>query len=78
MLIAREELGLQRDYRSGPNTRANLMNNLAFVAAFQKAKDRIRAMEFRAVEESDPTRQTLLEVYCVVSATTRYNDFRNH
>jgi hypothetical protein len=43
-----------------------------------KGKDRIRAMDFRAVEETDQTRQTLLEVYCAVVLETPYNDFGTH
>ena len=76
--IVCDELGLKADYRPGPNTYAEREKNPKFAAAFQRAKERIRAMEFRAVEEPDPTRQALLEVYCAISADARYNDFRNH
>ena len=34
-------------------------------------------MEFRYVEETDPTRQALLEIYCAFALGTRYNDFEN-
>ena len=78
-LLAREKLRLKADYRSGsPNTLANLAKNPKFVAAFQKAKIRIQTMEFRAVEENSPTRQALLEIYCALALSTRYNDFGNH
>ena len=35
-------------------------------------------MEFRAVEESDPIRQALLEMYCAITLETAYNDFDVH
>jgi hypothetical protein len=40
------------------------MLNPEFIAAFKTAKDRIRAMEFRFVEETDQNAQALLEIYC--------------
>lgn len=54
------------------------MRDPAFSDAFTHSKARIRAMEFRYVEESDPVCQCLLEVYCAVSLKTPYNDFDNH
>ena len=47
-------------------------------AAFDAAKARVRAMEFRYVEEADPIRQAVLEIYCAVALETPYNDFDNH
>ena len=35
-------------------------------------------MEYRWVEESDPTCQCLLEIYVSVALMTRYNDFDTH
>jgi hypothetical protein len=75
-LIAKEELDLLPDYR--PGARARLLANELFTAAFHKAKQRIRSMEFRAVEETDPLKQALIEVYCAVVLETPYNDFSNH
>ncbi len=46
--------------------------------AFNAAKKRVRAMEFRAVEESDQTKQALLEVYCAITLKTPHNDFGTH
>jgi hypothetical protein len=34
-------------------------------------------MDFRFVEEVDPTAQCLLEIYCTVALRTRHNDFEN-
>jgi predicted GIY-YIG superfamily endonuclease len=77
-LIACRELGIVADYRAGANTHKNLPNNPKFAEAFRKTKERIRAMEFRAVEEADQTRQALLEIYCAVALNACYNDFRTH
>ena len=76
ILIARRELNLRPDYRAG--ARKRLWADPKFKQAFERAKKRIIAMEFRAVEESDQTRQALLEVYCAVTLRTPYNDFGNH
>ncbi len=35
-------------------------------------------MEYRWVEETDPTCQCLLEIYSAVTLETPYNDFDNH
>jgi hypothetical protein len=69
---------LRSDYRPGPTTRANLMQNPNFRGAFQEALQRIARMEFRYVEEPDPTRQCLLEVYVSVVTRSVYNDFDTH
>jgi hypothetical protein len=42
------------------------------------ANARIRAMEYRYVEETDQNRQALLEIYCAVVLGTPYNDFGTH
>ncbi|MGE0200778.1 MAG: GIY-YIG nuclease family protein [Candidatus Melainabacteria bacterium] len=64
--LARRETGLQS--KRYPD----------FKAAFTAAKARIRNMSFRFVEEADPTRQALLEIYCAIVLETPYNDFDNH
>ena len=56
----------------------HLAFDTAFLAAFDAAKARIRAMELRYVEETDPVRQMLLEVYVAVVLKTPHNDFDNH
>lgn len=54
------------------------MEDPAFASAFMAAKARICNMELRYVEESDPVRQTLLEVYVAVVLEAKHNDFDNH
>jgi hypothetical protein len=49
-----------------------------FRTAFLQAKERVRNMELRYVEVSDPLRQMLLEIYVGVVLKTPYNDFDTH
>ena len=76
--IARESTGnVNATYRP-EGSRSALMADPEFAAAFEAAKERIRAMNVRFVEEVDPIRQTLLEVYAALSLATPYNDFDTH
>jgi hypothetical protein len=54
------------------------MEDQAFAVAFKEAKARIRATDYRYVEEADQNRQALLEIYCAIVLSTRYNDFKTH
>lgn len=77
--LAREETGnTKASYKTGKGSRAGLMENAAFARSFKKAKERISRMQLRFVEESDPVRQGLLEVYVAVVLETPYNDFNTH
>ena len=77
--LAREATGnLKATYKKGEGSRAGLMEDTKFVAEFESAKDRIRKMNLRFVEEVDPVRQALLEIYVAVVLNTPYNDFDNH
>ena len=78
-------LRLAREATSNPTatykkegSRGDLMENPEFRFAFDEAKKRIRAMELRFVEENDPIRQAVLEIYVAVSLQTPYNDFNTH
>lgn len=62
-------------YKSDDFTRARLMTNETFVAAFRQATTRIKQMEFRFVNEDEPTRQCLLEIYVSVVTKSKNNDF---
>ena len=35
-------------------------------------------MDVRFIEEADPVRQALLEMYVAVALETRHNNFKNH
>lgn len=77
--LAREATGKTKaSYRPGENSRAGLMLDPTFAAAFIAAKERIRKMEYRYVEEAHQNRQALLEIYCAVVLETPYNDFGTH
>lgn len=76
--IAREATGnLKATYKT-KGSRADLMADPKFSAAFARAKERIRQMDLRFVGESEPTRQALLEIYVAVVLGTPYNDFDTH
>ena len=67
--LAREVTGnIKATYRAGTGSRAGLMLDPDFAAAFVAAKERIRAMEYRYVKEADQNSQALLEIYCAVVA----------
>ena len=75
-LLAREVTGLTAaGYRPEEGSRADLVTQPAFRDAFVSAKERIRRMKYRFVEETDQTCQALLEIYCAVALGTPYNDF---
>lgn len=76
--LAREATGRMRASYKTEGSRAELMKDPEFVAAFDAAKKRIREMHVRFVEEPDPVRQTVLEVYVAVTLETPYNDFDTH
>jgi hypothetical protein len=77
--LAREATGRTAvAYRAGEGSRAGLMLDPVFAKAFAAAKERIRRMEYRYVEEADQNRQALLEIYCAVVLETPYNDFGTH
>jgi hypothetical protein len=77
-LLAREMTGrLDATYKA-VGSRANLLTEVPFGAAFSQAKERIRRMDLRFVEETHPVCQCLLEVYVATVVKARYNDFDSH
>ncbi|MCQ8870366.1 hypothetical protein NP945_00830 [Mesorhizobium sp. LMG17149] len=64
-------------YRKGEGRKDKILIP-EFADAFRLAKERIRAMEYRFVEEADQTRQALLEAYVCIALGTPYNDFDTH
>jgi hypothetical protein len=76
--LAREETGhLKATYKTN-GSRAQLFADPEFRKAFDRAKERIRKMQARFVEEKDPVRQAVLEIYVATVLGTRYNDFDTH
>ena len=77
--LARQETGnIRATYRKGTGSREALMEDPVFAAAFENAKFRICGMDLRFVEETDPVRQALLEVYVALAVKAKHNDFDNH
>ncbi|MCC6427319.1 MAG: hypothetical protein IT435_10925 [Phycisphaerales bacterium] len=76
--LAREATGNAKATYKSKGSRTDLMLDPAFVAAFATAKARIAGMQVRFVEEVNPVRQCLLEVYVALALGTPYNDFDNH
>ncbi len=76
--LAREDTGnLQATYTTD-GSRVALAADDDFSAAFHAAKKRVRGMDVRYVEETDPLRQALLEIYVAVVLETPYNVFSTH
>lgn len=75
--MARQETGFKASYKA-EGSRGELEKDPVFGPAFLAAKSRIRAMDLRFVEERDPTRQALLEIYAATVLETPFNDFENH
>jgi predicted GIY-YIG superfamily endonuclease len=76
--LAREKTGRVVATYSVKGSRTALCSEPAFADAFTQAKTRVRSMDLRFVEEADPTRQALLEIYVSVVLGTKYNDFDTH
>jgi hypothetical protein len=76
--IAREETGRVKASYSSVGSRAALVTDTVFGPAFVRAKARLASLDLRFVEELDPVRQALLEIYVAVVLKTPYNDFDNH
>jgi predicted GIY-YIG superfamily endonuclease len=74
--IARKKTGHPVAAYSAEGGRLALTREPEFAKAFAEAKARIREMEVRFVEEEDPFRQALLEIYAAVAMKTPYNDFQ--
>jgi predicted GIY-YIG superfamily endonuclease len=76
--LARQETGRTAAAYSSEGGRVALSKDPAFAQAFAAAKAQIRQMDLRFVEETDPLRQALLEIYAAVALKTPHNDFGTH
>ena len=74
--LAREAVGKTKASYMRRDSRKALLADPVFVAARLKAIDRIRLMDIRYIEEDDPIRQTLLEIYVAVVTAAPYNEFK--
>ena len=76
--LARESTGSLVATYTVSGSRAALCAQNEFGSAFTLAKERVRNMDVRYVEEKDALRQALLEIYVSVVLKTPYNDFETH
>ena len=76
--LARESTGSLVAAYTASGSRAALCAQDEFGSAFTLAKERVRNMDVRYVEEKDSLRQALLEIYVSVVLKTPYNDFDTH
>ncbi|MCB0375086.1 MAG: GIY-YIG nuclease family protein, partial [Sinomicrobium sp.] len=70
--LAREDTG------NPAGSKGELFRDKTFIKAYDAAKERIREMDVRYVEEPDPLRQALLEIYAAVQSDAKHNDFDTH
>jgi hypothetical protein len=74
--LAREATNQTEATYSAEGSRSDLENDPDFALAFKKAKERVRGMTVRFVEEKNQLRQALLEIYVAVALDTKYNVFK--
>jgi hypothetical protein len=77
-LLARVECNMHSASYKPVGSRAELEKHETFGPAFVAAKIRVRNMDVRFVEECDPLRQALLEMYVSIALATPHNSFENH
>jgi hypothetical protein len=77
-LLARAECDMHSASYRPEGSRAELEKHEIFGPAFIAAKVRVRNMDVRFVEECDPLRQALLEMYVSIALATPHNSFENH
>ncbi len=76
--LARITSGNEKATYAKLGSRKELAKDPAFAEAFRQAKLRISKMELRFVEERQPLRQIMLEVYATFVLRAKYNDFDTH
>jgi hypothetical protein len=77
-LLASHQTGNIKASYQAKGSRQDLLNDPAFRSAFDEARQRIRKMDVQFVEEPDPIKQTILEVFTALQIKARFNDFDNH
>lgn len=76
--MARHQTGRTDATYTTAGSRSEMVKEAVFGSAFVASKAHIRSLELRFVEECDPTRQALLEIYTATVLETPFNDFENH
>ena len=76
--LSRQITGMTKATYTPEGSRGKLEKDSNFKEIFTAQKLRVKNMEVRFVEESEPMQQALLEMYVAVSLGTPHNDFDNH
>lgn len=76
--MARLQTGRTEAAYTTSGSRSELVRDPEFGSVFSACKAHIRQFNLRFVEETDPTRQALLEIYVATVLDTPFNDFENH
>ena len=77
-LLARRETGNLKASYKPEGSRKHLLTDSGFRTSFDMARNRIKLMDVQFVEEADPIKQTLLEVFAAFETNAKFNDFDNH
>jgi predicted GIY-YIG superfamily endonuclease len=76
--LARHQTGNLKASYKPEGSRKHLLEEPEFRKAFDDARQRIREMDVQFVKESDPIKQTILEVFAAFETNAEFNDFDNH
>lgn len=76
--MARHQTGRMNAAYTTAGSRGEMVKDAVFGPVFVACKENIRSLNLRFVEELDPTRQALLEIYTATVLETPFNDFENH
>jgi len=77
-LLARAQTGNKKVTYKKEGSRDDLLSQSAFRSVFKSARERIKRMDVQFIEELNPIRQVLLEIFAFLQAKAKYNDFDNH
>ena len=73
--LARRMTGNRVPSYKAAGSRKDLCKNPKFAKAFKKAKERISKMDVHYVQEHEPKKQALLEIYTAIALKTPFNRF---
>lgn len=77
-LLARRDTRKTKASYQKMGSRSDLLNDPFFRTAFDAARSRIKRMDVRFIEEENPIKQALLEIYVAFKVKAEYNDFDTH
>ena len=77
-LLARHDTGNLKATYKPEGSRPHLLQDVTFRAAFDAARQRIRETTVQFVEEADPIKQSILEIFVAIQTEAEFNNFDNH